>query len=453
MEFHPAEIPSNILNHTTNNAQNATETILLVLPSFFYMIIAVLLSTLLLPLQSKTSIFFAEFVVIVIPIILNVTILSPYVTNVVIISCFILGMHLIISLVYIYCKRKKSIKAPKSITSNKKDYITNVRATINLISVIAILAVDFKVFPSKYSKTHLTGFSLMDVGVGLYVFANAIVAPEVKGKKDSIQNSIRGSAILIIIGLLRLVSTKLTHYKVSSSEYGVHWNFFITLAFTKIFSSCILNVINVKYIFLNASMLTFAHETLLQMSFKQWVFQSDIRNNFLDANKEGIVSTIGYVALYLHSVYFAYVIKQQEKNYRKASVKFFLSTAITLTLTFFCNQHFQVSRRLANAGYIFWILFIGILMTWLFYLAENAEKYLFRHKLRHYVCSPYLYEAVNYNGLVFFLVGNVLTGFVNLSTNTKLVSNANALLILVVYMLINCGVVFGLYLKEWKLKF
>ncbi|KAH1004454.1 hypothetical protein HUJ05_005263 [Dendroctonus ponderosae] len=372
--------PPNTLTQPTDNARNAIETLLLILPSFFFMVIAVLLSSLL--HQSKTWAFVLEFLIIVVP-------------------------------------QQKTAKRATPINPTKKDYITNCRATINLLSVIAILAVDFTIFPARFSKTLTTGFSLMDVGVGLFVFANGIVAPEVRGKRDSIGSSIRGSLCLLVIGILRLVLTKLTHYNVSESEYGVHWNFFITLAFTKIFSSCVLNIVKPKYVLINATLILIAHETLLQLSFKTWIFNHFERHSFTDANKEGLVSAIGYLALYLYSVYFGYSIKQTEKSYRITNGKFFVITMTSLLMTIFCNYHFEVSRRLANAGYVFWVLFIGIFMTWLFYLAENAQKHIFEGITKHYLCSPYIYEAINYNGLIFFIIGNLLTGLVNLSISTK----------------------------------
>ncbi|XP_066153426.1 uncharacterized protein [Euwallacea fornicatus] len=438
---------------TTKNARDATETILLIVPSLFFMVIAVFISSLLLPKHSIVA-FLLEFVVIVVPAVLNITILSGYVTNIVAITCFLLGIHLLVYVVYVCCKRLKNIRPSKRIVNpRKKDYITNCRATINMISVIAILAVDFDIFPSRYSKTHRTGFSLMDVGVGLYVFANAIVAPEVRGKKDSIKSSIKGSLILLILGILRLVLTKVTHYKVSKIEYGEHWNFFITLAFIKIFSSCILYVIKVKYIFINATLITIAHEALIQYSFKHWVFDIHERKNLLDANKEGLVSIIGYVALYLYALYFAYMIKVTGKSFRVTNIKACMCTVFTFVMTIICNYNFEVSRRLANAGYIFWVLFIGIFMLWLFYLAENGEKFLLQNKMRKFVCSPFLYEAINYNGLIFFLVGNVVTGIINLVLRTRLVQSFVAVMLLMGYMFFNCSIVFVLYSIRWKLNF
>lgn len=47
--------------------------------------------------------------------------------------------------------------------------------------------------------------------------------------------------------------------------------------------------------------------------------------------------------------------------------------------------------------------------------------------------EPYLMRLINFNGLPFFLLANLLTGLVNLSLKTTQVSDASSLLILLVY--------------------
>ena len=54
------------------------------------------------------------------------------------------------------------------------------RCFANLATGICILAVDFPIFPRRLAKTDLYGYSLMDVGVGIFVVANAIVSPEAR---------------------------------------------------------------------------------------------------------------------------------------------------------------------------------------------------------------------------------------------------------------------------------
>jgi phosphatidylinositol glycan class W len=48
------------------------------------------------------------------------------------------------------------------------------RSTVVVITSIAILAVDFPVFPQKNTKTDKYGFGLMDVGVGYFIICHSM---------------------------------------------------------------------------------------------------------------------------------------------------------------------------------------------------------------------------------------------------------------------------------------
>jgi len=80
----------------------------------------------------------------------------------------------------------------------------------------------------------------MDVGVGSFVLVNSLTAGN--GLEQSRQaaspflHSLKASVPLLILGLGRLVSVKATDYQEHVSEYGVHWNFFFTLACLPILS-------------------------------------------------------------------------------------------------------------------------------------------------------------------------------------------------------------------------
>lgn len=125
----------------------------------------------------------------------------------------------------------------KIFSDKRLPFITNFRALTNIITVVCILAVDFTCFPRKLAKTETYGFSLMDTGVGLFMIANALVAPEarkiylastISPVRAFIQN-IKECIPLIILGTGRYVSVEILGYQRHVSEYGVHWNFFLTL--------------------------------------------------------------------------------------------------------------------------------------------------------------------------------------------------------------------------------
>ena len=59
----------------------------------------------------------------------------------------------------------------------RKPFIGTYRAQMMLSTVVAILGVDFVVFPRRFAKAEHAGFGLMDVGVGSFILAHAIVSP------------------------------------------------------------------------------------------------------------------------------------------------------------------------------------------------------------------------------------------------------------------------------------
>lgn len=69
-------------------------------------------------------------------------------------------------------------------TATTLPFVTALRTFANIFTAIAILAVDFPVFPRRFAKTETFGTGLMDIGVGVFMLAHGVTSPEARGKMD-----------------------------------------------------------------------------------------------------------------------------------------------------------------------------------------------------------------------------------------------------------------------------
>jgi phosphatidylinositol glycan class W len=107
------------------------------------------------------------------------------------------------------------------------------RTMVYMLTSISILAVDFQIYPRSNAKTETYGVSIMDLGVGAFVIGHALKSVQ-KTTNESFIKTAKQSSFLVLMGLLRLISVKSVNYVEHVSEYGVHWNFFFTLALVKV---------------------------------------------------------------------------------------------------------------------------------------------------------------------------------------------------------------------------
>ncbi|KAF3934243.1 hypothetical protein ABW20_dc0110440 [Dactylellina cionopaga] len=349
----------------------------------------------------------------------------------------------------------------------KKAFVTAWRGGMMVVTCLAILAVDFPVFPRRFAKVETWGQSLMDLGVGSFVFANGVatsrsILRDVKLGKTAplltrLKRSLRSSLALLALGFVRLALTKTAEYHEHITEYGLHWNFFMTLGFLPPFMAVFQGAVTrLQFPELLAISAGAGYQLLLiNWGIQNWVLLAE-RTNIINANKEGIASFFGYLAIFLAGlatgIRILPVTRQPESQSqpshpsqrkkkqssqtsapKRPLLKPLLLQAIVWTLLFQFSDNYrygmntQISRRLANMPYICWVAAFNCWQLLAFYLIEvvcwgepegTSTKGGAAATATYEERSPRLLRAFNRNGLIIFLVANVATGLINMSMNT-----------------------------------
>jgi phosphatidylinositol glycan class W len=339
------------------------------------------------------------------------------------------------------------------------DSLTEYRSILCLYTFISILAVDFNAFPRRFAKAETYGVGLMDVGVGSFVISDALLSKQdqrspnqystnskAKGLGARLNVSaksiegLKASLQLAIVGILRILAVKAISYHEHVGEYGVHWNFFLTLGMVKLVSLAI----PPKLCGLIGLAVGASHQFGLLAGLADYV-NTEFRDfdSMLSMNKEGVVSLAGYVSLHCLARHFARASQMRvltDRHYTSVTAKKEIAHEhFYFTVGFTCGCWFlaclldrgveRVSRRSVNAAYIFWILANNL--TWL------CVIYTGRLLLDLYG-NIFLCTTVNKFAFLAFLTANILVGAVNSTVNTLSIQSGFAILILTAYMIGVC---------------
>ncbi|XP_058802592.1 uncharacterized protein LOC131670741 [Phymastichus coffea] len=468
---------------SNKSGSSASEVIFVIFPNICSLLLTLTLTTLLGPQTSRQSKIILEFCFVILPSILCCTVLHTKVIEVSLIFLIISTANILSILAW---RHRDAFKTQSTHSISKLAFITNFRALTNIITVICILAVDFTCFPRKFVKTETYGYSLMDTGVGLFMIANALVAPEARRIDSDLKISFfagltrtfKDCLPLLVLGMGRYLAVEFLGYQKHVTEYGVHWNFFLTLACVKLFTGLLSKNLNSRYSFVTGLWILVMHEYgLSTQGLKEWVMSDEPRNNFISANREGWVSIPGYVGLYLLGIALGRLIHTTYQNndnelvfeitpncrigYTKLmllALKLYFVASVCYCVTYYCEQYFGISRRLANSGYCVWILTLSsLLLTFLVVieifleiitgcLKEKSRRKISKHLRRDDLNSKSnisivktleIFEAVNNNGLLFFIFANLLTGAINMSIKTLRQEEPRAVMIMLAYMAVN----------------
>lgn len=451
---------------------------------------------------------FVDFVVLVAPLVLYCTVLSAVLHWVLL----VLVVVLVISVFQIYYQRKrrahqhlKEVIAgflDTSLDMNRIPFVTLFRVYVNIVTGICILAVDFPIFPRRFAKAETYGKGYMDYGAAAFVFSNALVSPEAR-QKNKIGSHFKFSFAvkqiiavwpLIFLGLVRLISVKSVNYHEHISEYGLHWNFFFTLAVVRILSSFIFVLCPVRSSWILSGGIALCYQFLLEMTnLKQFILHGSdgkgTRDGFLNANREGIFSMFGYVSIYMAGVQAGIFIMKRRvlvKDWIKMQCCLTISNFILLLLLHACEALVEpVSRRMANLAFVLWTVEHSLFFINLYVLVDLVLLFVkFLSGMSKAPCSwnilpdtPQhrkentlpknnalekvdkntvrfcLIDAINRNQLLFFLQSNILTGLVNFTVDTVHSSTYISLFVLMLYMFCNCISVYILHINDITLKF
>lgn len=320
-----------------------------------------------------------------------------------------------------------------------------------IMTCTAILAVDFRLFPRKFAKVETWGTSLMDLGVGSFVYSAGVVAarPVLKERiagRDTplsrrLTQALRHSLPLLVLGVVRTLSVKGLDYAEHVTEYGVHWNFFFTLAFLPPFVALFQSALKVipSYAALALLLSTSYQLALENTSLKVFVLTAP-RTDFISMNREGICSFFGYLAIFLAGQDAGMYVLPRSINPRSGASKSSQRTTLLLTMAvwslIWCAMYFfatdysfgfglAVSRRLANLPYVLWVvafnsaqIFVCCLIDTIFFPAFHNASDARAEAEAYTTATSRILRAFNRNGLAVFLLANLLTGLVNMTVPT-----------------------------------
>ncbi|KAG9155642.1 hypothetical protein Leryth_003929 [Lithospermum erythrorhizon] len=254
-----------------------------------------------------------DFLCIIVPYILLLTVFSEWIYGNAAITLLLLILLIIVA-------RFQCTIFQGDEPHNIRESISCYRVCMMLVTCLSILAVDFKIFPRRYAKTETYGtsmllevlaatilqkclifYSFMDLGVGSFVVANSLVSRQARGiLVRNWKNALLSTCPLTFLGFARLISTRGVDYQVHVGEYGVHWNFFFTLAAVAILTS-VINVPPSSCGILGLFILV-GYQGFLLNGLNEYLLSDKRETNIVSMNKEGIFSIFGYWGMYLIGV-------------------------------------------------------------------------------------------------------------------------------------------------------
>jgi hypothetical protein len=400
-------------------------------------------------ITKKASVMLLEFGLVMMPLLLLMT----YFADVAVQSLLVLSLS--VALLVVMGSRSDHRDADNTHISQEHThcFLDWFKGAVSLMTCLAILAVDFQVFPRRSAKSDTFGLSLMDMGGSFCVISSALTSKwsrESQLSDGSMENRRKRRTrfalknwFCLLLGVTRFISVKILDYPEIVDEYGVHWNFFITLAGVWALSDMIHMVTNSAAVLsIIACCILLCYQWLLSTTdLSDFIFFAERDTSLFAANREGVISLLAcYLPLYLLSQILARKVLLHsgattcwsEKVGRVAIV------ACALWIIWFCSDAFiqQSSRRLANSSFFWFSLAAATTILALFMLcnalfSDGRREGRGRGKGRGVGLVGL--QLAGKHSLEVFLFANVCTGVVNMSIDSHEMADGPALVILTCY--------------------
>lgn len=336
----------------------------------------------------------------------------------------------------------------------------------------------------------------MDIGAGTFVVSSALTSNYARRKSiytTKLTNSLNNTNTwtnklfllwqkfaVLFLGIGRLILIKYLNYQEHTSEYGTHWNFFVTLFFIWLITDlihilCIYLKLNENYVLpiISISCICIYQYYLVTTSLTNYIFTSP-RDSFLSHNREGIFSLFGDIPLYLLTEWFSHNIFFNSLSSSPSPIsspsptlneslgnslsfkttlqnlihqKQFISLIISI-IFLYCSYYFSSifiqspSRRLMNISFISVILLISLVNILVLYIIDffinitsSSSSPSSSCVSNHSLPTKTLY-LFNDHQLLLFLIANIMTGMINMIFETIYMSTLPSFIILVCYMTI-----------------
>lgn len=165
------------------------------------------------------------------------------------------------------------------------------------------------------------------------------------------------------------------------------------------------------------------------------------RENFFMANKEGFLSIIGLTGFHLVYTRLQVIIDNASKTHKRYGITQTLKALLRLAapaiigLIIMHNFVQPSSRRVANAAYICWS---ALMVIYLLGCEVTVNSGIASLQRRYYNVEDFgspIYASFSRNPMALFLMANVLTGIVTMSTDTRNAPTIHSLIIMFVYLL------------------